>query len=163
MAVVWSCTCRTTPLTTQCCMESHDDYLKWQRECWKQAHDPNYWYSHPQPCRAMQSDTQLQMLLRVLKWSLQTISVNTQAAGTCNNGHLGHNGHFGLCSCESAVCVRIENKLGVKIQIRIKSFQLQQILIIKISNYKWMKRDVHNYILLITILKHIKLLAYDHS
>jgi len=45
----------------------------------------------------------------------------------------------------------------------IESFQLQRILIIKISNYKWSKRDVRNYIFLILILKHIKLLAYDHS
>ena len=36
-------------------------------------------------------------------------------------------------TCESAVCVRIE------------SFQLQRILIIKISNYKWSKRDAQNY------------------
>jgi len=70
-----------------------------------------------------------------------------------------------LGTCESAVCVRIESRIesGVKIRIWIKSFQLQQILIIKISNYKWSKRDVQNYIFLITILKHIKLPAYDHS
>jgi len=50
----------------------------------------------------------------------------------------------------------------MRIVSRIESFQLQQILIIKISNYKWSKRDVQNYIFLITILKHIKLQAYDH-
>jgi len=37
--------------------------------------------------------------------------------------------------------------------IRIESFQLQRILITKISNYKWSKRDVCNYIFLITVLK----------
>jgi len=52
-------------------------------------------------------------------------------------------------TCESAVCVRIESgiKSGIKIRIRIESFQLQQILIIKISNYKWSNRDVQNYII----------------
>jgi len=70
---------------------------------------------------------------------------------------------------ESAICIRIESRIesGVKIRIRIESsnriFQLQRILIIKISNYEWNKRDVWNYIFLITILKHIKLPAYDHS
>jgi len=40
--------------------------------------------------------------------------------------------------CESAVCVRIA--------YRIEYFQLQRILIIiKITNYKWSKRDVWNY------------------
>ena len=36
-------------------------------------------------------------------------------------------------------------------------FNYQRILITKISNYKWSKRDVWNYVFLITILKHIKL------
>ena len=45
----------------------------------------------------------------------------------------------------------------------MESLQLQQILIIKISNYKWSKRDVRNYIFFITILKNIKLPVYDHS
>ena len=40
-------------------------------------------------------------------------------------------------------------------------FQFQRILITKISNYKWSKRDVQNYIFLITILKHIKLPMYE--
>ena len=67
-----------------------------------------------------------------------------------------------LGTCESAVCVRIESRIesGVKIRIQIESFQLQRILITKISNYKWSKRDVWNYIFLIRILKHIKLPAY---
>ena len=50
-----------------------------------------------------------------------------------------------LGTCESAVCVRIES--------RIESFHFQQILVIKISNYNWSKRDVQNYIFLITIRK----------
>jgi len=68
-------------------------------------------------------------------------------------------------TCESAICIRIESwiKSGAKIRIRIESFQIQRILIIKISNYKWSKTDVRNYISLITILKHIELPAYDHS
>jgi len=72
--------------------------------------------------------------------------------------------HFRLGTCESAVCVPVKSgiKSGVKIWIRIESLQLQQILIIKIRSYKWSKRDVRNYIFLITILKHIKQLAYDH-
>ena len=46
-----------------------------------------------------------------------------------------------LGTCEPAVCVRISRiESGVKVQIRIEfrieSFQLQQILIIKISIYK---------------------------
>ena len=58
---------------------------------------------------------------------------------------------------------RISNRIESGVNIRIKSFQLQRILIFKISNYKWSKRDVWNYILLITIFKHIKVPAYDHS
>jgi len=30
-------------------------------------------------------------------------------------------------------------------------------------NLEWSKKDVQNYMFLITILKHIKLPAYDHS
>jgi len=53
---------------------------------------------------------------------------------------------FSIGTCESALCIRIESgiELGVKIRIQfeirmesgIESFQLQQILIIKISDYK---------------------------
>jgi len=41
-------------------------------------------------------------------------------------------------TCKSAVCVLIESPIesGIKIRIRIESFQLQRILIIKISDYK---------------------------
>ena len=47
-----------------------------------------------------------------------------------------------LGTCESAACVRIESgiesgvKIRIRIESRIESFQLQRILIIKISNYK---------------------------
>jgi len=50
-----------------------------------------------------------------------------------------------LGTCESAVCVRIESRIesDVKIResnLRIESFQLQRILITKISNYKCSKK-----------------------
>jgi len=76
---------------------------------------------------------------------------------------------FYLGTCESAVSVRIESRINralrfeFKLNIRIEYFQLQRMLIIKISNYKWSKRDVQNYIFLITILNNIKLPAYEHS
>jgi len=60
-----------------------------------------------------------------------------------------HYQYLTCTACESAVCDRIES--------RIEYFQLHRILITKISNYKWNKWDVWNYIFLITILKHIKL------
>jgi len=44
-----------------------------------------------------------------------------------------------LGTCESTICIRIESG--------IESFQLQQILIIKINYYKWSKTDVQNYII----------------
>jgi len=51
---------------------------------------------------------------------------------------------YGLGTCELAVCFQIES--GVKIRTRVESFQLQRILIIKISNYKWSKRCVELHI-----------------
>ena len=49
-----------------------------------------------------------------------------------------HDVHTHVGTCKSAVCVRIESRIepGVNIRIRIESSQLQQILNIKISNYK---------------------------
>jgi len=36
---------------------------------------------------------------------------------------------------------------AVRFESRIEYFKLQRILIIKISNYKWSKKDVRNYII----------------
>jgi len=38
--------------------------------------------------------------------------------------------------CKFPVCIRIESRIELGIEIRIVSFQLQCVLIIKISNYK---------------------------
>ena len=61
------------------------------------------------------------------------------------NGFLG--GEILIGTCEWAVCVRIESQIESALRfefesnLRIESFQLQWILITKISNYKWSKRD----------------------
>ena len=62
---------------------------------------------------------------------------------------------FVTWTCESAVSARIKS--------RIKSFQLQRILLIKSVTTNEAKETYRTTLVLNTIVKHIKLPPYDHS
>jgi len=79
----------------------------------------------------------------------------------CSTAWEGLNEQLTVGTCESAVCVRNSNRI-FESNLVISNEYLKKI-IIKISICKWSKRDVRNYIFFITILKHIKVPAYDHS
>jgi len=71
-------------------------------------------------------------------WSIHSINKQLQKNPSATTKHQVLLIVWIIGTSESAVCIRIEARIksGVKIQIQIESFQLQQILIIKIINYK---------------------------